>query len=179
MPFQPRSMRAFPPRACGGCDIIRPFAGWSATRSLRRPTWCCRCSFDPGENIRHEIAAMPGNYQLSPDRLVEEIRAAADLGLGGVILFGIPAEKDAAGQRRHQRLGHHRPGRPRGQAGGPRAAGDHRRLLLRIHRSRPLRPDQPGHRAAATSTTTPRWSCWPGRRSSTPGPGPTWWPPAA
>ena len=50
-----------------------------------------------GENVRHEISAMPGHYQLSLDRLGEEIREAADLGLGGVILFGIPAEKDAIG----------------------------------------------------------------------------------
>ncbi|MGO8688159.1 MAG: porphobilinogen synthase [Thermoguttaceae bacterium] len=51
----------------------------------------------PGRNVCKEVSAMPGNYQLSPDRLVEELRAVADLGLGGVILFGIPAEKDAAG----------------------------------------------------------------------------------
>jgi porphobilinogen synthase len=40
---------------------------------------------------------MPGNYQLSPDLLVEEIRAVRDLGIGGVILFGIPDSKDAVG----------------------------------------------------------------------------------
>ena len=51
----------------------------------------------PGKNIRQEIAAMPGNAELSVDLLVEEIRAAADLGLGGVMLFGIPAEKDPLG----------------------------------------------------------------------------------
>jgi porphobilinogen synthase len=51
----------------------------------------------PGENVREEISAMPGNYQLSPDLLAEEVRQAADLGLGGAILFGIPAEKDDVG----------------------------------------------------------------------------------
>ena len=51
----------------------------------------------PGENFRKEIGAMPGNYQLSPDLLVEEVREAFSLGIGGVILFGIPAEKDAIG----------------------------------------------------------------------------------
>lgn len=50
-----------------------------------------------GKNLREEIAAMPGNYQVSPDRLAEEISEAAELGIGGVILFGIPAEKDATG----------------------------------------------------------------------------------
>ena len=40
---------------------------------------------------------MPGNCQMSPDVLADEVRLAADLGLGGVILFGIPETKDAAG----------------------------------------------------------------------------------
>jgi porphobilinogen synthase len=51
----------------------------------------------PGSSVRKEIASMPGNFQLSPDLLVEEIRQLHDLGLGGVILFGIPDSKDAAG----------------------------------------------------------------------------------
>jgi porphobilinogen synthase len=50
-----------------------------------------------GEKFRQEIASMPGHYQLSPDLLGDEVRQAADLGLGGVLLFGIPAEKDALG----------------------------------------------------------------------------------
>lgn len=51
----------------------------------------------PGEGIRQEIGSMPGHYQLSPDLLSEEASEAARLGLGGVILFGIPAAKDATG----------------------------------------------------------------------------------
>jgi porphobilinogen synthase len=51
----------------------------------------------PGSGVRNEIASMPGNFQLSPDLLVEEVRELSGLGLGGVILFGIPAEKDAVG----------------------------------------------------------------------------------
>ena len=50
-----------------------------------------------GRQIREEISSMPGHFQLSPDLLAGEIRQAAQLGLGGVLLFGIPAEKDAAG----------------------------------------------------------------------------------
>jgi porphobilinogen synthase len=50
-----------------------------------------------GENVRQEISAMPGHHQWSPDLLAEEIRQAADLGLGGVLLFGIPEAKDAVG----------------------------------------------------------------------------------
>ncbi|MDY0170292.1 MAG: porphobilinogen synthase [Thermoguttaceae bacterium] len=51
----------------------------------------------PGRQVRREIAAMPGNYQFSPDLLAREVEEAASLGLGGVILFGIPAEKDTEG----------------------------------------------------------------------------------
>ena len=51
----------------------------------------------PGKGVRQEISAMPGHAQLSPDLMAEELRQAADLGLGGVILFGIPEKKDAVG----------------------------------------------------------------------------------
>jgi len=51
----------------------------------------------PGTGVRHEITSMPGNYQLSPDTLVDEIGAAADLGVKAFILFGIPPTKDATG----------------------------------------------------------------------------------
>ena len=48
----------------------------------------------PGEGVRREIGAMPGNHQLSIDELVTECEQAASLALGGVILFGIPEWKD-------------------------------------------------------------------------------------
>ena len=48
----------------------------------------------PGEGVRREIGAMPGNYQLSIDELVKECEQVQSLGLGGIILFGIPETKD-------------------------------------------------------------------------------------
>jgi len=48
----------------------------------------------PGEGVKKEISSMPNNYQWSIDLLVEEARSAASLGIGGIILFGIPEEKD-------------------------------------------------------------------------------------
>jgi porphobilinogen synthase len=51
----------------------------------------------PGKGIRQPISSMPGHAQLSVDLIAEEAREAARLGLGGIILFGIPAEKDATG----------------------------------------------------------------------------------
>src|SRR5207244_3344330 len=49
----------------------------------------------PGHGVKKEIPSMPGNYQLSVDRLVDEVGQAVELGLKTFILFGIPAEKDA------------------------------------------------------------------------------------
>ncbi|WP_254506909.1 porphobilinogen synthase [Anatilimnocola floriformis] len=51
----------------------------------------------PGKNIRQPIASMPGQFQLSLDQLAIEAKEAQSLGIAGVILFGIPAEKDVAG----------------------------------------------------------------------------------
>jgi porphobilinogen synthase len=48
----------------------------------------------PGEGVRREIGAMPGNFQLSVDELVRECEEAKALGIGGVILFGLPETKD-------------------------------------------------------------------------------------
>src|SRR5947209_10431729 len=48
----------------------------------------------PGEGVRREIGSMPGNFQLSIDELVRECAEAKSLGIGGVILFGIPEVKD-------------------------------------------------------------------------------------
>jgi porphobilinogen synthase len=48
----------------------------------------------PGEEVRREIGAMPGNYQLSIDELVKECCEVLSLGIGGVMLFGLPESKD-------------------------------------------------------------------------------------
>jgi porphobilinogen synthase len=47
-----------------------------------------------GEGVRREIGSMPGNYQLSIDELVKECVEVQSLGIGGVILFGLPETKD-------------------------------------------------------------------------------------
>src|ERR1700682_3898882 len=51
----------------------------------------------PGRGVKKEIASMPGNFQLSVDRLVDEVGSARDLGIKAFILFGIPTHKDAVG----------------------------------------------------------------------------------
>ncbi len=47
-----------------------------------------------GEGVRREISSMPGNAQMSVDRIVAECAEVQSLGIGGVILFGIPDTKD-------------------------------------------------------------------------------------
>jgi porphobilinogen synthase len=48
----------------------------------------------PGEGVRKEISSMPGVFNLSVDEAVKEAREAKSLGLGGIILFGLPEKKD-------------------------------------------------------------------------------------
>jgi porphobilinogen synthase len=79
---------------------MRRLRASEALRSLVRETRLAPTQFIlplfacPGEGVRREISSMPGNYQLSIDELVKECAEAAKLGIGGVILFGIPAVKD-------------------------------------------------------------------------------------
>lgn len=49
------------------------------------------------DNIKNEISSMPGIYQLSLNLLEQELNEAYDLGIRGVMFFGIPNEKDACG----------------------------------------------------------------------------------
>jgi len=50
-----------------------------------------------GTNVKNPIESMPGQYQLSPDNIVNTARQAAELDIPAVILFGIPDGKDATG----------------------------------------------------------------------------------
>jgi porphobilinogen synthase len=49
-----------------------------------------------GEDVKNPIASMPGIFQLSINHAVEEAKKAHSLGIPGVLLFGIPGEKDEA-----------------------------------------------------------------------------------
>jgi len=57
--------------------------------ALINPLFLC-----PGEGVRREISSMPGVFNLSIDEAVKEAAEAAALGVGGLLLFGLPAEKD-------------------------------------------------------------------------------------
>ena len=76
------------------------------TETLRRLVRETRLSTDhliyplfivPGRGVKNPVRSMPGVFQLSVDEAVREARECADLGIPGVILFGIPEQKDARG----------------------------------------------------------------------------------
>ncbi len=48
----------------------------------------------PGKNVKKPIQAMPGIFQLSTDNIVAEAQKARELGIPGILLFGIPSSKD-------------------------------------------------------------------------------------
>ena len=51
----------------------------------------------PGEGVRRPVGSMPGVFNLSIDEAVREAEEAARLGLGGLLLFGLPETKDEQG----------------------------------------------------------------------------------
>jgi porphobilinogen synthase len=51
----------------------------------------------PGTGVSREVASMPGVFQRSVDLLVKDAHEVASLGVPAVLLFGIPATKDAVG----------------------------------------------------------------------------------
>jgi porphobilinogen synthase len=58
-----------------------------------------------GEGLRRPVAAMPGVDQVSVDEVVKDAERAARLGLGGIVLFGIPAAKDTTGSEAYDEQG--------------------------------------------------------------------------
>ena len=90
---------------------LRRFRATPALRSLVRettlepgdlvaPLFVCH-----GEKVRRAIESMPGHAQLSVDEAVREAGELARLGVGGVILFGLPAKKDAVGSEGYAKDG--------------------------------------------------------------------------
>lgn len=58
-----------------------------------------------GKNIKKEIPSMPANYHLSLDNLEKEVKRLVDLGLKGILLFGLPKFKDAEASAAWQKDG--------------------------------------------------------------------------
>ena len=79
---------------------LRRMRQTDSLRSLVRETRLTPANFIyplfvcPGEGVRKEISSMPGVFNISVDEAVKEAHEAKQLGLGGIILFGLPEEKD-------------------------------------------------------------------------------------
>jgi len=59
----------------------------------------------PGKGKRDQISSMPGVFRLTVDQLAQEAGECRELGVGGVILFGLPEKKDPMGSGAHNRDG--------------------------------------------------------------------------
>jgi porphobilinogen synthase len=68
--------------------------------SMIYPIFVC-----PGSGVRKEISSMPGQFNFSIDQAVEIARQAEQAGLGGILLFGIPEEKDEVGSDSYDEAG--------------------------------------------------------------------------
>ena len=82
------------PRRLRRTEAIRSLARENrlSTQGFIYPMFVC-----PGSNVRNPIASMPGVAQQSVDMFLEECREVEQLGIPGIILFGIPEHKDAQG----------------------------------------------------------------------------------
>jgi len=63
-----------------------------STAGLIYPLFVC-----PGTQVRQEVSSMPGVFQQSADKIVEDCREIEALGIPGVMLFGLPEKKDPRG----------------------------------------------------------------------------------
>ena len=133
----------------------------------------------PGRGGRQEIASMPGHFQMTPDLLAEEIRLVAGLGLGGVLLFGIPAEKDPMGSDATSNLGIIPQAIQVIKQTAPELLVITDVLFLRIYEPRPLRCAGRDRRAGGRRQRRHPGPCSASRPWPMPEPAPTWSHPAA
>lgn len=90
---------------------LRRLRGSAALRGLVRETRLSASDFiypifvTHGRDVRNEIDPMPGIYQLSLDHLITEVGEVESLGIPAVLLFGIPAKKDAEGTEAYETNG--------------------------------------------------------------------------
>jgi porphobilinogen synthase len=59
----------------------------------------------PGKDIKNPVRSMPGVFQFSVDQLLEELKSVVKLKIPGIILFGLPQEKDERGSEAHSQSG--------------------------------------------------------------------------
>ena len=82
------------PRRLRRNELLRSFVQETrlSPKNFIYPLFVC-----PGSGIKREVSSMPGNFHFSVDRVGEECREVAGLGIPAVLLFGIPESKDELG----------------------------------------------------------------------------------
>jgi len=82
------------PRRLRKTELIRGLVRETrlSAANLIYPMFVC-----PGTGVQQEVTSMPGVFQQSADRIVEDCREVESLGIPGVILFGLPESKDPRG----------------------------------------------------------------------------------
>jgi porphobilinogen synthase len=63
--------------------------------SLSADSLVCPLFVVPGKDVKKPIQSMPGNFRMSIDHIIREVRTTKDPGIPAVLLFGIPDEKRA------------------------------------------------------------------------------------
>ena len=156
----PRNPHA-PAAANRGAAVARPGDRLDAPTSSTRSS-CVRVRASTSRS-----RASPGSRDVRSNA-VRRGRGGRRPGRPAILLFGIPADKDAAATGAYAR-GHRADGHPRHQGRVPGARGRHRRVPLRVHRPRPLRRG-PGGRGAQRRHPRAAARRWP---SPTPRAAPT------
>ena len=133
----------------------------------------------PGQGVRTPIGSMPGVFNVSVDEAVRDAEEAASLGIGGLLLFGLPESKDEQGTGAWADDGIVQQGL---RALKQSAAGKKLVLIADVclceytsHGHCGLIHETP---MAGTWTTTRLWICWPAPPPASLAPEPTSWPPA-
>ncbi len=82
------------PRRLRRNELMRGFVRETqlSAHGLIYPMFVC-----PGTNVRNEVSSMPGVFQQSVDKFLEECREVEQLGVPAIILFGLPTKKDERG----------------------------------------------------------------------------------
>jgi len=95
-------MHGIRPRRLRTSDTLRRMVRETelSVNDLVYPLFVCH-----GSGIREQVSSMPGQYRLSVDELVKEAQEVRDLGIPGILLFGLPESKDECGSEAYAENG--------------------------------------------------------------------------
>ena len=134
------------PTASAGPAAPPPSARSCARPGSTRASSWPRSSSCPAAAAGRRSRRCRASSASAPDEAVVDARRLAALGVGGVILFGLPAARTPSGPAPGSRTGSSRRRSARLRDAGPRPRRHRRHVPVRVHRPRPLRPAPPRRR---------------------------------